>query len=120
VTKLIALLHFLLALAGIDIGSTSYSNRIVGNDHDALYSLAHAKDGVARFECKASDSGWCHYTLYPERCAGQADCNLAPLQHFTIARGQTRQIVGLDEFRVCVGIDERKLGADCGPLATTH
>lgn len=116
-SKLIALLHFLLALAGIDIGSTSYSNRIIGNGHDALYSLAHAKDGVARFECRASDSGTCHYTLYPDACAGKADCRLAPLQHFTVARGQTRQIAGLHEFRVCVGIDERPLRADCEPVA---
>ncbi len=110
---LLSPLLVILAACGMD--GTSYSNRIGDNGHDVLYSKAHAKDGVARFECKASDSGQCHYTLYPDACAGKADCKLAPLQHFVVARGQARQIAGLDHFRVCVAIDARALRADCEP-----
>ena len=108
----------LLILSACGVGGTSYSNRIGSNGHDVLYSKAHVKDGVARFECKASDSGTCHYTLYPDACAGKADCTLAPLQRFSVARGQTRQVAGLDAFRVCVGLDDAALGADCQPVAT--
>ena len=106
----------LLILAACGTDGTSYSNRIANNGHDTLYSKANAKDGIARFECKASDSGECHYTLYPDACAGKPDCALAPLQHFTVKRGQTRQIAGLRDFRVCVGIDEKPIGADCQPV----
>lgn len=120
--KLIAIAKLLLSpllmiLSACGIGGTSYSNRIGNNGHDVLYSKAHAKDGITRFECKASDSGTCHYTLYPEACAGKADCKLAPLQRFSVPRGQTRQVADLRDFRVCVGINEQALGADCEPIA---
>lgn len=103
----------LLILAACNLGGTSYSNRLGIDGHDTLHSRAHASDGMARFECKASDSGRCHYTLYPEACAGKADCQLAPLQRFSVARGQTREIAGVQDFRVCVGIDATPIRADC-------
>ena len=119
--KLIAIAKLLLSpllliLAACGANGTSYSHRIGANDHDVLYSKAHAKDGNARFECKASDSGECHYTLYPEACAGKADCALAPLQRFTVKRGETRQIAGLGEFRPCVSINASAVGSDCQPI----
>ena len=107
----------LLILAACNIGGTTYSNRIGIDGHDTLYSKARAKDGVARFECKASDSGRCHYTLYPEACSGKADCQLAPLQRFSVARGQAHKIAGLQDFRVCVAIDGAAMRADCQPVA---
>ena len=113
--KFAALLQFLLALGGCAMGGTTYRNRIGSNGHDMLYSKAQAKDGVARFECKASDSGVCHYTLFPDACAGKSDCALAPLRQFTVKRGQSRQIAGLRDFRVCVGTSAQALGADCEP-----
>lgn len=114
------LLSPLLAiLSACGAGGTSYSNRIGANGHDVLHSKAHAKDGVARFECRASDSGACHYTLYPDACAGKADCRLAPLQRFVVARGQVREIAGLGEFRICVGTSDAALGADCQPIGDT-
>ena len=116
-SKLIALMHFLLALAGCSLGVTSYSDRIAIGKHEVLVSSARVQDGIARFECERSDSGWCHYTLYPAACAGKADCALAPLQHFTVARGEARQIAGLHDFRVCVAVDQRTLRADCEPVA---
>lgn len=110
----------LLILSACNLGGTSYSNRIGIDGHDALYSKARVRDGVARFECKASDSGRCHYTLYPDACAGKADCRLAPLQRFTVARGQSREIAGMRDFRVCVGIDATAMGADCQPMAAAR
>ena len=61
--KLIALAKLLLSpllviLSACGVGTTTYSNRIGDNGHDVLHSKARAKDGVARFECLASDSGW--------------------------------------------------------------
>ena len=117
-SKLIALMHFLLALAGCSLGVTSYSDRIAIGKHEVLVSSARVQDGIARFECERSDSGWCHYTLYPDACGGKTDCKLAPLQHLVVARGQTRQIAGLRDFRVCVSTDAAAVGADCQPVAT--
>lgn len=107
----------LLILSACGMNGTTYSNRIGDNGHDSLYSKARVEDGVARFHCLQSDSGTCHYTLYPAACAGKDDCALAPLQHFTVARGEARQIAGLHDFRVCVAIDQRTLRADCEPVA---
>lgn len=117
VRLLLSPLLVILSACGVD--GTSYSNRIANNGHDTLYGKAHVQDGVARFECKASDSGTCHYTLYPDACAGKADCKLAPLQRFTVARGRSKQITGLHDFRMCVGIDDTPLAADCQPIGTT-
>lgn len=107
----------LLVLSACGVDGTSYSNRIANNGHDVLYSNARARDGIARFECKASDSGRCHYTLYPAACSGKADCQLAPLRRFSVARGQAHEIAGVQDFRVCVGIDATAMGADCQPVA---
>ena len=114
-TKFVALLQFLLALGGCSLGGTTYSNHIANGGHDVLNVRTHVQHGVARFECKASDSGSCHYTLYPDACAGKADCKLAPLQRFSVARGEVRELSGVRDFRVCVGTDATTLGPDCRP-----
>ena len=113
-TKFIALLQFLLALAGVHTGGTSYSTRIATDGHDALNSQARVQDGVARFECEASDSGWCHYTLYPDACASKA-CSNTPLRQFSVASGQSKQFAGLSGFRLCVDSANAALGPDCKP-----
>ncbi|GAA5003398.1 hypothetical protein FNZ56_08080 [Pseudoluteimonas lycopersici] len=112
-----SLLLALALLSACGTGGTSYSNRIVDNGHDVLYGKVHAEHGVARFECRASDSGVCHYTLYPGACVGKPDCGLAPLRRFAVVRGHGREIAGLRDFRVCVSIDERPVRADCEPVA---
>ena len=116
-TKLAALLQFLLALSGCSLGDVTYSDHITEGRHDVLSSKARVQDGVARFECRASDSGWCHYTLYPDACGNGKDCALAPLQRFTVARGDSRQIAGLRDFRLCVKLDDALPGPDCQPVA---
>jgi hypothetical protein len=107
----------LLIASSCGVDGSSDINRIVDNGHDVLYSKAQAKHGVARFECRTSDSGVCHYTLYPGACTANADCRLAPLRRFTVAQGASRQIAGLRDFRVCVGTSDAALGPDCEPVA---
>lgn len=115
ISKLVALLQFLLALAGCSMGGVDYTSRVAQDGHVSLSSRARVEDGVARFECRASDSGWCHYTLYPEACSQRRDCALAPLRRFVVARGDTRQFAGLRDFTPCVAADARPLGPDCKP-----
>ena len=83
--KFAALLQFLLALGGCAMGGTTYTHRISQDGHDVLASEARLQDGVARFDCEASDSGWCHYTLYADACdAGSGrGCSAASLPTFT-------------------------------------
>lgn len=118
-SKFIALLQFLLALSGCSVGGTTYTSRI-DTGHTRLTSKAQVQDGVARFNCVESSSGSCHYTLYPDACAGKPDCQLAPLQRFSVARGESRQIAGLVDFRPCVATTAAAMGADCQPAATTR
>jgi hypothetical protein len=115
-SKFIALLQFLLALSGCSLGGTTYSNRI-DSDQEKLHSKARVQDGVARFDCVESSSGSCHYTLYPDACAGKADCQLAPLQRFIVARGESHQVAGLIDFRPCVATTPAPMAADCLPAA---
>lgn len=120
-TKLVALLQFLLALAGCSPGGTTWTSR-VEDGRVALQSKASVQDGVARFECVKSSSGTCHYTLYPDACGGDAACQLAPLQRFSVASGDSRQLTGMVGFRPCVRLDDTLPAADCHPVAAggTH
>ena len=116
-TKLIALLQFLLALVGIHSGGTDYSYRIEESNGASIYGKAHSQDGVARFECIDSSSGLCHFTLYPRGCAGPSGCKQPPLRTFSIARGETQQIAGLSGFQLCVDPGNATLDASCKPAA---
>ncbi|HSD16361.1 MAG TPA: hypothetical protein VLC71_03755 [Thermomonas sp.] len=117
-SKLIALLQFLLALSGCSVADATHTNRI-DSDREQLLSKAHVQDGVARFNCVESSSGRCHYTLYPDACNGKSDCQLAPLHRFAVARGESHQIAGLVDFRPCVATTAAPMRADCQPAATT-
>lgn len=114
-TKFIALLQFLFALAGFPSQGTTWTSQVHDNGM-VLSSRAHAQDGVARFDCIDSSSGRCHYTLYPQACANEA-CARTPLRSFDVARGDSRQIAGLPGFRLCVDADDGALGPDCKPRA---
>lgn len=111
-TKLIALLQFLLALAGCSPGGTTWTSRMDAGPL-TLHSRASVQDGVAHFECVKSSSGACHYTLYPDACNGSAACQLAPLQRFNVASGDSRQLTGVIGFRPCVRLDDALPMADC-------
>lgn len=104
--KLPALLYFVLSLFGCDVGRSTFVDRISVDGAHALYSRATVEAGVARFECLRSATGHCYYTVFPRDCgAGSAKggaCNEPPLQRFAVANGDSRQIAGLHDFRLCV------------------
>ncbi len=116
---LTALLQFLLALFGLHLGGTNFSDRISTDGIDTLYSKAHVEDGVARFACVSSASGACHYTLFDKGCppAPQADaighCAPGPLKRFTVASGHSKQITGLAAFGLCVSPHPTSPTPDC-------
>lgn len=115
--RLVVLLQFLAMLSGCSAGGTTFTSE-VDSDAETLSSRVRVQDGVSRFDCRASSSGQCYYTLYPHACNGEADCKLAPLRHFAVARGDSRQIAGLSDFRPCGSARDVRVGADCQPAAS--
>lgn len=130
--KLIALFYFVLSLYGCDVGGSTFVHRSVGGT-DVLYSSVPAQPGVARFVCLRSDSGQCHYTLFPRACASTpasastsgidriARCPADQVQRFAVAEGRSRRIPELQRFRLCVGAADGEPGTDCEmpePIAT--
>lgn len=120
--RLISLLYFVLSLLGLDVGSQSFEHRTAADGADVLLSRAHVDAGVARFECVQSASGECHYLVLPKACdadaasvPGAADCGAPPIARFTLAQGESRQIPGLQNFRLCVGVVLDDAGSDCRP-----
>src|SRR5690606_12087801 len=115
--------YFVLSLFGVDIGGASYVTRTTVDGTDTLYSQTTTQAGVTRFECLRSATGQCHYTVYPRDCepspaaaAAQRDgCGSIPIERFAVAKGASRQITGLQDFRLCVsGGDEAASDGECG------
>ncbi|MDQ3617489.1 MAG: hypothetical protein M3374_01980 [Pseudomonadota bacterium] len=117
--KLMALLYFVLALYGCDVGGGTFEHRSTVDGADTLHSKAQTQSGVARFECRASASGRCHYTVFAKDCAVNSQdtrrdrCQSEPVERFALATGATRQIVGLPDFVLCVSAETAAPGTDC-------
>lgn len=116
--KFQALLYFVLSLFGCDVGKSTFVDRIVHDGATALDSRTVVEAGVARFECLRSASGQCYYTLFPRECAASdakdAPCLTTPIKRFAVADGDTRQISGLRDFRLCVSERDGTAAAGCG------
>ena len=117
--RLIALFYFVLSLVGFEIGGSSFEHRATDNGAEVLLSRAHVEAGVARFDCVHSASGECHYLVLPRDCGTGADadagdaCRQAPIARFTLAGGESHQLPGLQQFRLCVGPSGDPRGLAC-------
>ncbi len=118
---LITLLQILLALFGVDPGGSTFSHRSNVDGVDTLHSIATVESGIARFECLASASGRCYYTVFPAACAGTPSlpgtrigrCDTRPPRHFDLPAGTRRAIAGLAVEALCVRGDDTAVAADC-------
>ena len=114
--NLIAAIYFLLALFGCESGGTTIVTRSVIDGVDIIHARTQIKAGIARFECLASASGQCHYTLFPSKCAStDGSCMKKPIDRFTMRAGESREVVGLPRFSACVTKDDASMTPDCGP-----
>lgn len=121
--QLSALLYFMLSLFGVDVGRSTFVDRVVVDGAYALSSKATVEAGVARFECLRSTSGHCYYTLFPRECpapstaGGKLDpaCLATPIERFVVANGDSRQLTGLNDFRLCVSDNDGAPGTGCQP-----
>lgn len=113
IAQLFALAQFLLTLAGCSPGATEFSNKILNNQGATLYSTATDKEGEAKFVCRESSSGQCHYTLYASACTDTVACKEKPLQTFVLQRGESKALRGIAKFHPCVALDAKPVGPDC-------
>lgn len=129
--NLMALLYYLCALLGCDVGGDTTVHRINIDGVDVLDSKVRVTEQIARFECRASQSGQCHYALFRADCvaakpanpgaaaaATPSGCAGPPaFERFDLAAGDTREIIDIASgFKVCVSADRAPMGADCKPL----
>jgi hypothetical protein len=116
-----SLMSCLLALAGCnEKPSVTTIHHSSANGVDTLFSKTTLREGVATFECFASESGQCHYRVYTERCPAPAPgenpaaCEHTTLEDFVLAPGKTHEIHGLpQDFRQCVS-KQAGTGPTCG------
>ncbi|QQP96238.1 hypothetical protein [Lysobacter enzymogenes] len=127
--NLMALMYYLCALFGCSVGGTTIEHHSIVDGIDIVDSRVRISERIARFECKASRSGQCHYSLFRSDCptaapasgaaadaAAAARCAQAPVERFALAAGATREIVGVAAgFKVCVSEDDGAVKADCKP-----
>ena len=119
--KLLALFAFVLSLYGCDTATRTVVQREREDGADRLYSRTVVEAGVARFECRASASGQCHYALYAGRCADARDasaCDTRTAARFALAVGESRQLTGVRTFRLCVGTG-RGTAAECASVGAS-
>jgi len=121
--NLMALLYYLCALFGCSVGGTTIEHHTVADGIDIVDSRVRISERIARFECQASRSGQCHYSLFRSECkpaaAGAAKdprCAQPATERFALAAGATREIVGVAPgFTVCVSDEDADVGANCKP-----
>lgn len=119
--KLIAICYFVLTLYGCDVGGSTFVHRTSVDGIDTLYSEVVAQPGVAHFACLGSASGRCYYTVFPRDCASlpgatvkrRGSCLAEPVERFALAKGSSRRIADLPNFRLCVSSKDGNPGPDC-------
>ena len=103
------------------VWNVKFSHRSSVDGVDTLYSIATVESGIAHFECLASASGRCVYTVFPETCAGATGlagmrvvkCGPATPTRFSLAEGRTREVAGLRVKSLCVRADDALLSPAC-------
>lgn len=118
---LATLFQLVLALFGLDLGGATFSHRSTVDGVDTLYSIARVESGIARFECLASASGRCYYTVFPASCAGVPSlagtrigrCDAMPPRRFALPAGGRREIPGMAVEVLCVRGDGSRVTPDC-------
>lgn len=119
--NLMALLYYLCALFGCDVGGTVTVHRASADGSILIDSQARVSERIARFECRQSRSGQCHYTLLRTACAPSAqpaatapECSERAFERFVLDAGQTREIIDIAPgFTICAEPSGAPVGAGC-------
>lgn len=116
--RLVALLAFAASVLGCDHPQRSISQRVTANGVDLIDSQVDIVASRATFDCRASRSGSCHYTLFARICQGRDACRETPLEQLAVAAGTAQDVTGLPAtVQVCVRTDTASVDARCQPHA---
>jgi hypothetical protein len=111
--NILAMLYYLFAVVGCSGGRVT-DIRSETDGRDVLHGRIEVSAEVAKFECLASSSGQCHFSLFDPSCADPSRTCDKPPERFALAEGASREIVGLPQgFRPCVDSTGQSLGTDC-------
>ncbi|KRE89678.1 hypothetical protein ASG87_05015 [Frateuria sp. Soil773] len=112
--QLVALLYFILALAGCDRPGRTVVQRTTAGGIDLVYSRVHMLDRRASFDCIGSSTGSCHYALFDRDCPAAGPCAIAPFRQFALRAGSAQDLAGLPaDFRLCVTEEAKPMTGDC-------
>lgn len=105
--RMLALAAFVLSLLGCEPQRSVFESRAIGDGRDLLHARASIESGVARFDCLASTTGLCYWTVHPAGCTGDsgtvvAPCAAAASRRFALAVDDSRHLPGVASARVCV------------------
>ena len=106
--RMLALAAFVLSLLGCGPQRSVFESRAVDGGRELLHARASIESGVARFECFASATGLCYWTVFPAGCGGGSGdpaptpCTVHGSRRFALAVDGSRRIAGLATARVCI------------------
>lgn len=116
--RLLALLAFAASALGCDHPHRSFTQRSTVNGVDQLDSRVEITASGAHFDCRASRSGQCHYSLFAAGCDRADDCRIPALKTLAVPAGSDRDITHLPAVvQVCVRTDDAAVDARCRALA---
>lgn len=100
--NVLAMLYYLFAVVGCSGGRVT-EIRSEADGHDILHGRIEVSAEVAKFECLASATGQCHFSLFDPSCTSPAAACDKPPERFALAQGESREIVGLPAgFHPCI------------------
>lgn len=103
VRKLLSTAYLILSLVGCDLGARSTTTEATTDDGETIYSSkTRTWDDHARFECRDSSSGYCHFVVFTSDCPG-ANCSTRVVSAFSLVPGENRELEALPKgYRYCL------------------
>jgi hypothetical protein len=112
--KFLSTLYIILSLVGCDFGGRSSTTETTSDDGQAIYSSkTRTWDDHARFECRESSSGYCHFLVFTSDCPG-GNCGTSVVTAFSLAPGESRELDSLPrDYRYCLDHIKPPVAPNC-------
>lgn len=90
--RLIDLLSLATPLFDCHRDGQRYVTRVNSGGRDLLYSAITVNAHRVHFDCRASDSGQCHYALFAHDCMAGDTCTDRPFLQLTVKAGEVQDM----------------------------
>jgi len=112
--KFLSAIYIILSLVGCDIGGRSSTTETARDDGQTIYSSkTRTWDDHARFECRDSSSGYCHFLVFTSDCPA-ANCSTQVVSAFSLLPGQKRDLDTLPRgYRYCLDHIKPPVAPNC-------